>query len=87
MLPRMGCINYKGSDTNEMDPPLCRLQFIPLALHDYKIGRITEKHASYRVVSDEFSTNCKKPRPNPCRKINIVRHENLKHDLAGVIKY
>ena len=42
--------------------------------HDDKIGRITAKPTSYRIVFDLFSMNCKSSRLNLCRKINLVRH-------------
>ena len=52
---------------------VCKL--FPLAQRDDKIGRITAKRTSYRVVFDLFSIVCKKTRLNLCRKINLVRHE------------
>src|SRR5687767_391603 len=43
-----------------------------LARHDYKIGHITAKPTSYRVVFDLFSLIYKKPRLILCRKKLIL---------------
>jgi hypothetical protein len=38
-----------------------------------KLGHITAKPTSYRLVFDVFSLICKNPRLTLCRKINLVR--------------
>src|SRR5688500_9723914 len=55
---------------------LVDLPVLPLARHYYKIGRITAKSTSYRIVFDLFSKVCKVSRLVLCRKFILMRHDS-----------